>query len=147
MSGPGNVPGLMIGSVRQMAVARVNTDEAKTNLPVAAGCRSPARTFLMPRLVGPAVRPGELATDLQGVLDRSVLDQTGLGSKRFDFVLKWSDVGAMNGATGAPPSVDTPDAPPDIFTAIQQQLGLTLKSTKAQVDVIVIDYIEKPDEN
>jgi uncharacterized protein (TIGR03435 family) len=89
----------------------------------------------------------ELATDLQGVLDRSVLDQTGLGAKRFDFVLKWSDVRAMNGATGAPPSVDTPDAPPDIFTAIQQQLGLKLESTKAQVDVIVIDHVEKPDEN
>jgi len=38
MSRPGNIPGLMIGSVRRMAVAGINTDEAKTNLPVAAGC-------------------------------------------------------------------------------------------------------------
>jgi len=51
MSRPGNVPGLRIGSVRQMAVAGVNMDEAKTNLRATAGCRSPARTFLMPRLV------------------------------------------------------------------------------------------------
>ena len=64
MSRPGNVLGLMIGSVRRVAVAGVSMDAAKTNLPAAAGCRSPARTFLMPRLVGPAVRPGELATDL-----------------------------------------------------------------------------------
>ena len=45
MSRPGNVPDLMIGLVRRMAVAGVNVDEAKTSLPVAAGCRSPARTF------------------------------------------------------------------------------------------------------
>jgi len=37
MSRPGNVPDLMIGLVRRMAVAGVNVDEAKTNLPVAAG--------------------------------------------------------------------------------------------------------------
>jgi bla regulator protein blaR1 len=36
---------------------------------------------------------------------------------------------------------------PDIFTAMQQQLGLKLESTKAQVDVMVIDKVEKPSEN
>jgi hypothetical protein len=46
MPRPGSVPGLRIGLVRRMAVAGVNMDEAKTNLPVAAGCRLPARTFL-----------------------------------------------------------------------------------------------------
>jgi uncharacterized protein (TIGR03435 family) len=91
----------------------------------------------------------EFASDLRGSLgDRPVVDQTGLGSKRYDFILKWTpDAPAMNGATGAPPAADNPDAPPDIFTAIQQQLGLKLESTKAQADVIVIDHIEKPSEN
>ena len=36
------------------------------------------------------------------------------------------------------------DAPPDIFTAIQEQLGSKLISTKAPVDVLVIDHVEKP---
>jgi uncharacterized protein (TIGR03435 family) len=36
---------------------------------------------------------------------------------------------------------------PDLFTAIQQQLGLKLESTKAPVDVIVIDHVEKQSEN
>lgn len=91
----------------------------------------------------------EFASDLQGTLaDRPVVDQTGLGSKRYDFILKWTpDAPAMNGAAGAPPAADNPDAPPDIFVAIQQQLGLKLESTKAQVDVIVIDHVEKPSEN
>ena len=33
---------------------------------------------------------------------------------------------------------------PDLFTAIQQQLGLKLESTRAQIDVLVIDKVEKP---
>jgi uncharacterized protein (TIGR03435 family) len=68
-----------------------------------------------------------------------VVDQTGLGSARYNFVLKWtldasqSQPGGM--AAGAPPA-DNADAPPDIFTAMQQQLGLKLESTKALVDVM-----------
>jgi bla regulator protein blaR1 len=91
----------------------------------------------------------EFASDLQGRLaDRPVVDQTGLGSRRYDFILKWTpDAPAMNGATGAPPAADNPDAPPDIFAAIQMQLGLKLESTKAPVDVIVIDHVGKPSEN
>ncbi len=89
----------------------------------------------------------EFATDLRGSTGRPVVDQTGLGSKRYDFVLKWTpDAPALNTATGALPAVDL-DAPPDIFTAIQQQLGLKLVPTKTQVDVIVIDHVEKPSEN
>jgi uncharacterized protein (TIGR03435 family) len=94
----------------------------------------------------------EFASDLQGTLERPVLDRTGLGSKRYDFILKWTadmpaNTPANNGATGAPSAAEKPDAPPDIFAAIQQQLGLKLESTKAQVDVIVIDHVEKPSEN
>jgi uncharacterized protein (TIGR03435 family) len=39
------------------------------------------------------------------------------------------------------------DAPPDLFTAFQQQLGLNLESTRALVDVVVIDKIEAPSDN
>jgi len=39
------------------------------------------------------------------------------------------------------------EAQPDLFTAIQQQLGLKLESARAQVDVLVIDKVEKPSEN
>ena len=46
-----------------------------------------------------------------------------------------------------PPRADNADAPPDLFTAFQQQLGLKLESTKAPVDVLVIDRVEKPSEN
>jgi uncharacterized protein (TIGR03435 family) len=78
-----------------------------------------------------------------------VVDQTGLGSARYNFILKWTpDVSQSQpgGAAGAPPAVNA-DAPPDIFAAMQQQLGLKLESTKAPMDVMVIDHVEKPSPN
>jgi uncharacterized protein (TIGR03435 family) len=91
----------------------------------------------------------EVANVLQGnVLDKPVVDQTGL-SEKYDFILKFTpDPGQMTGLGGAPPpAADSLDAPPDIFTAFQQQLGLKLENTRAPVDVIVIDRLEKPSEN
>lgn len=35
----------------------------------------------------------------------------------------------------------------DIFTAIQEQLGLRLESAKGPVEVLVIDSVQKPSEN
>jgi uncharacterized protein (TIGR03435 family) len=43
--------------------------------------------------------------------------------------------------------VTDPDAPPDVFAAFQQELGLKLESTKTAVDVMVIERIEKPSDN
>jgi uncharacterized protein (TIGR03435 family) len=73
------------------------------------------------------------------VLDRPVVDQTGLGSKRFNFVLRWTPA-AMAADAAA-------DAPPDLFTAVEQQLGLRFESTKAPAQVMVIDKVERPGEN
>ena len=82
----------------------------------------------------------EFAEFLQAnVLDQPVVDQTGLGNKRFNFIVKWTPDGA--------PADPNLEAPPDIYTAFQQQLGLKLETTKAPVDLFVIDRVEKPSEN
>jgi uncharacterized protein (TIGR03435 family) len=45
------------------------------------------------------------------------------------------------------PPTDAATAPPNLYTAIQEQLGLKLEATKAPAEVIVIDQAEKPSEN
>jgi bla regulator protein blaR1 len=91
----------------------------------------------------------DFAGVMQGaVLDRPVVDQTGL-SGRWDFTLKWTPDEFQFGALGVrvPPPTNAADAPPDLFTAVQEQLGLKLDSTKAPAEVFVIDRVEKPSEN
>jgi uncharacterized protein (TIGR03435 family) len=41
-----------------------------------------------------------------------------------------------------------PDLPkPDLFAALQQQLGLRLEATKGPIEALVIDRVERPSEN
>jgi uncharacterized protein (TIGR03435 family) len=80
----------------------------------------------------------DLALMLLGQVDRPVVDQTGLAG-RYDFKLLWTrDEAATAGGT---------DAPPGLFTAIQEQLGLKLEPVKAMADVLVIDKVERPSAN
>jgi len=77
-----------------------------------------------------------------------VVDQTALPD-RYDFTLTWTPDASQAAAAGsaAPPPPDNADAPPDLFVAVQQQLGLKLDSGKASVEVLVIDKVEKPSAN
>lgn len=100
----------------------------------------------------------DFASVMQGaVLERPVIDRTGLTGK-WDFTLTWTPdetqfvslrpPGPPPGANGGAPTPPPPgNGAPDLFTAIQEQLGLKLESTKAPVDVLVIDKVEKPSEN
>ena len=81
----------------------------------------------------------QFAERLVGSFDRPVLDRTGLDGS-FDIDLTYS---ADN------PVVDTSNAPnaPSLITALREQLGLRLESTKAPVEVLVIDHVELPTPN
>jgi uncharacterized protein (TIGR03435 family) len=91
----------------------------------------------------------DLARVMQtAVLDRPVVDRTGIEG-RYDFTLTWTPDESQFRSMGVrvpPPSGDA-NAPPGLFTAIQEQLGLKLDSANAPVDVIVIDRVEKPTAN
>lgn len=81
------------------------------------------------------------------VLDRPVVDRTGL-SGRYDFTLTWTPDESQFAGMGVRVPPPPPDAQaPSLFTAMQEQLGLRLDSTRAQVEVLVIDRVEKPSEN
>jgi uncharacterized protein (TIGR03435 family) len=79
------------------------------------------------------------------VLDRPVIDKTGLSGK-YDFDLEWSLEGTRQGRGAAIPAAPDVDSALNIFSSIQQ-LGLRLESAKGLVEVLVIDRVEKPDAN
>lgn len=82
------------------------------------------------------------------VLDRPVVDQTGLDGK-WDFILKWTPDESQFSGMGVkvPPPTDAADAPPPLFTAIQEQIGLKLEAGKAPVEVLVLDHFAEPSAN
>ena len=93
-------------------------------------------------------RIANLAVWLQRyVLDRPVVDHTGiLGVYSFNLNWKADEFQFSDIAGVLPRSADEADRS-DLYTSIQQQLGLKLKTTKAQVDVFVIDHVDRPSAN
>jgi bla regulator protein blaR1 len=91
---------------------------------------------------GQAVALRLLVLNLANELGRPVIDKTGL-TGNYTFELKWD--------ASLPSAAQSPVAPdPDgssIFTALQEQLGLSLESQKGPVRVLVVDRAERPSEN
>jgi uncharacterized protein (TIGR03435 family) len=97
------------------------------------------------RLKAAGFRMSGLASGLMRILDRPVIDKTGI-SGPFDIELSWTPDPTML-PNGAPAPQNLPSAAPSIFTALEEQLGLRLASDRAPVDALVIDRINhlKPD--
>ena len=116
-----------------------------------------------------AVPIGNLVGMLQGQAGRPIIDKTGLKGL-FDIKLNFSMEGlpgmaGLGGLLPPPPGAVGPgpgapgvpagpglapaaaDPVPSLFTAVQEQLGLRLESTKGPVEVLVIDSVQKPTEN
>jgi uncharacterized protein (TIGR03435 family) len=87
-------------------------------------------------LSGHGIEIQSLTVSLSNIAGRLIVNKTGLTGK-YDIDLAWSrETGPESG-----------DTAPSLFTALQEQLGLKLESTKAPVETIVIEHIEKPSEN
>jgi uncharacterized protein (TIGR03435 family) len=79
-----------------------------------------------------------LAEELSKEVGRPVVDKTGIAG-RYNLRIRWTPDG-MTASTSV-------DAPPSIFTALEEQLGLKLKSAKGPVQVLVVDHAEMPSGN
>jgi uncharacterized protein (TIGR03435 family) len=93
------------------------------------------------KLVGTGVPVRFLVTQLSQQLGRMVIDNTGL-TEKYDFELNWTPDFDTPGGT-------TPDgaARTSVFAAVQDDLGLRLQTTKAPVEMIIVDHAEKPRPN
>jgi len=80
----------------------------------------------------------QLANNLAGLSGRPVVDKTGLEGRYYCRV-QYSQTGTA--------AADL-DQAPDIFGAVQQQLGLRLEPARGPVEMLVVDHIERtPTEN
>ena len=119
------------------------------------------RTSMMPgRIESHGSTMDMLAHSLYSPLGRTIVDKTGL-TGNYDYTLQWtvddgslppgglSGAAGVGGLGGAPTrDTSTEDAgSPSLFTAIEEQLGLKIESSKGPVDVIVIDHLDLPSAN
>ena len=99
---------------------------------------------------GKGVAIDNLLATLASAVGRPVIDKTGLKGK-YDYRLEYAPNSGLaptpgGDSTGAAPS-DAEPSGPNIFTAVQEQLGLKLESAKGPVAIYVIDHVEKPSDN
>src|SRR5882724_1989156 len=99
---------------------------------------------------GKGVPIDNLVSTLASAAGRPVIDKTGLTGK-YDYKLEYSaDSGSAVAPGGDSTGAAAPDSEPsgpNIFTAVQEQLGLKLESGKGPVAIVVIDHVEKPSGN
>jgi uncharacterized protein (TIGR03435 family) len=145
-------------------------------LPAGVAGRPGLFMMMMPgraRLTATQQTMQDFANRLTSQLNRPVVDSTGLTAK-YDFILTYAPdpnegpggrggpggglfvaVGPPGGGRGPAPGpgsdstfIPEGDAPQPLFGALQSQLGLKLEPKKGDVDIIVIDRMEKtPTEN
>ena len=80
------------------------------------------------------------------IFDKPVVDQTALPAGSTTTLRSRPKIGSST-AMRQSSQASTVSEAPNLFDAIQQQLGLKLTAQKTAVDVIVIDHVEKPSPN
>ena len=90
------------------------------------------------RLDAQGVKMENISKALEGVVERTIVDKTGLTGK-YDVHLHW-----LPEKNAAKPE---DEAVPGIFAALQEQLGLKLQPSKGDADVLVVDAVQMPEAN
>ena len=113
--------------------------------PAGPGERPPCGFRIGPgRMTGGAIQISQLAASLSNFMQRIVVDRTGLAGA-YDIDLTYTpdrmvSDGPFKPGGEPPPAGDGPA----LTTALQEQLGLKVESSRGPVDVLVIDHVERP---
>jgi uncharacterized protein (TIGR03435 family) len=109
------------------------------NGPKVTSCSNPkaASSYSPGRIVScdPPLPMRRFLEFLSAETGRPVVDKTGLPVPLFE--LRWLPARAE----------PTADSPPELFTAIQEQLGLKLEPQRGSVDTLIVDTIQAPSPN
>jgi uncharacterized protein (TIGR03435 family) len=78
---------------------------------------------------------------------RLVVDQTGIKGN-YDFEVSYSgEMPPPKDPSTPPPAPMTDDSKPSIFTALEEQLGLKVETTRGPVTIYTIEHVEEPSDN
>jgi uncharacterized protein (TIGR03435 family) len=129
----------------QLNKASIDCDAAQgdgTVIPAATpGQRGPCDLEVGGTILGRGQRITALARMLSMFADRPVADRTGLIGG-FDFDLRFPELDTPRDAVG--PRADPATG---IFTALQEQLGLKLESTRGELEFVIIENVQHPTDN
>jgi bla regulator protein blaR1 len=140
-------PGLTPAAVDCAALGRGRRGGGPPPAPPQPGQKMECGMMIGPgRLNAGGMPMSNLATNLAPQVGRIVIDRTEL-TGNYDFELIYAP--EVAGSVGAPPLINGGPVPvdpnaPNLFTALQEQLGLKLDSQRGPVDVVVIDRLEQP---
>jgi uncharacterized protein (TIGR03435 family) len=127
-------PRLRRSDVDCAAVMEMELKGQRPEKPVCAVASYPGR------LVATALTLPTLGTLLSRIVDRPVIDQTGLDGL-FDLELEAVEI-KPTGPVG--PSLRPSDTTQSIFEALPAHLGLKLQATQGTIDILVIESAERP---
>lgn len=118
---------------RELPVYNLVIAKGGSKLKEAAAGEKGSTSMSSRQMTATAIEIHSLTFSLANDVGRFVIDKTGLTGK-YDFTVKWTPDDEQA----------TADSGPDIFTALEEQLGLKLVPAKGPVDTIVVDRIEMP---
>jgi uncharacterized protein (TIGR03435 family) len=135
---------------RQESIYQLVVAKGGSKLKEADGNHNPSERVGRGTITGTSAPISLLIRPLSQQLGRNIVDETGL-TGAYDFTVQWTlEPGQLRGPGDPPPPLNPPPPDPEgtnIFTALQEQLGLKLEAGKGTVDFLVIDRAAPPSEN
>jgi uncharacterized protein (TIGR03435 family) len=126
---------------KDTAIYALVVDKGGVKMPMTRATPPGRINFGFGQLSASALTAASLVPILTQAAGRKVVDKTGL-TGLYDMELKWTPDQSL-----LPPGTEIDTTGPSLFTALQEQLGLRLVPETGQVDMFVVESVQKPTEN